>query len=66
MEKGRERNDIMKEKWIEEAKEGAKMLAEFYVSDILDSAKRSDLDIEWFFDEVVNNMRRLFKEGEIN
>lgn len=57
---------MIEEKWIEEAKEGARMLAEFYVSDILDSAKRSDLDIEWFFNEVVNNMRHLFKEGEIN
>ena len=53
---------MIEEKWIEEAKEGARMLAEFYVSDILDSAKRSDLDIEWFFNEVVNNMRHLFKE----
>ena len=51
---------MAEDKWIEEAKEGAKMLAEFYVSDIIDSARQSNLDEEWFFNEVVGNMRKIF------
>ena len=55
---------MAEEKWIEEAKEGARMLAEFYVSDILDSARQFNLDEEWFFNEVVGNMRKIFNEKQ--
>lgn len=47
----------MKEKWVIEAEQSAKDLAEIMLKDITDEADILCVDRKWFFEKVVQDMK---------
>ena len=51
------------EDWLKDAKELAKSEAEYFVKNLIDVANTNNPDAEWFVEEVVNNIHKIWSDG---
>ena len=53
------------DEWLKVAKERAKIEAEYFCHEIETIANEENIDVDWFYTEVLNNIHKIRKGAEM-